>query len=63
MATEIGKLGIFRPWMQLSTQSIAASYHRIVARHPGRFLLGLGAGHPEVTQEYKKPIGVVSGAG
>jgi probable F420-dependent oxidoreductase len=26
---------------------IARSYHRIVARHPDRFLLGVGVGHPE----------------
>ncbi|MFJ3804315.1 LLM class F420-dependent oxidoreductase [Streptomyces sp. NPDC090088] len=107
MANEIGKLGIFRPWMWLSPElaaeveklgygtiwlgggapdgkldnveklldatdrivvatgivdmwkydaaTIAASYHRLSAKHPGRFLLGLGVGHPEVTQEYMKP--------
>lgn len=27
---------------------IAASYHRIESRHPGRFVLGIGVGHPEV---------------
>jgi probable F420-dependent oxidoreductase len=26
---------------------LAQSYHRIVARHPDRFLLGVGVGHPE----------------
>jgi probable F420-dependent oxidoreductase len=34
---------------------VAASYHRIDARHPGRFLLGVGAGHREATSEYTKP--------
>ena len=34
---------------------MGASYHRITARHPGRFLLGLGIGHPEATQEYQQP--------
>jgi hypothetical protein len=34
---------------------VAASYHRIAARYPGRFLLGVGIGHPEATREYKSP--------
>jgi probable F420-dependent oxidoreductase len=34
----------------------AESFHRIEARFPGRFLLGIGAGHPEATQEYHKPF-------
>ncbi len=32
-----------------------AEWHRITARHPDRFLLGLGIGHPEATQEYQRP--------
>ena len=35
--------------------TVGASYHRITARHPGRFLLGLGIGHPEATREYQRP--------
>ena len=35
--------------------TVAASYHRITARYPGRFLLGLGIGHPEATREYQRP--------
>ncbi|MEU7765345.1 TIGR03620 family F420-dependent LLM class oxidoreductase [Nocardia sp. NPDC049190] len=34
---------------------VAASYHRIEERHPGRFVLGVGIGHPEATKEYRKP--------
>ncbi|MBW0115573.1 LLM class F420-dependent oxidoreductase [Pseudonocardia abyssalis] len=34
---------------------VAASYHRIEARHPGRFLLGVGVGHPEATSDYTRP--------
>jgi probable F420-dependent oxidoreductase len=34
---------------------VANSFHRIEARFPGRFLLGVGAGHPEHTGEYRKP--------
>ncbi|EOD64691.1 TIGR03620 family F420-dependent LLM class oxidoreductase [Amycolatopsis vancoresmycina] len=35
--------------------TVAASYHRIEARHPGRFLLGVGIGHREVHAEYASP--------
>ncbi|WP_410643511.1 TIGR03620 family F420-dependent LLM class oxidoreductase [Amycolatopsis sp. lyj-346] len=35
--------------------TVAASYHRIDARHPGRFLLGVGVGHREVHAEYASP--------
>lgn len=36
-------------------RSVAESYHRIVAKHPNRFLLGVGIGHPEATAEYTGP--------
>lgn len=35
--------------------TVAASYHRIAAAHPGRFLLGVGIGHREVHTEYASP--------
>jgi probable F420-dependent oxidoreductase len=35
---------------------VAESFHRIEAAYPGRFLLGIGVGHPEVHQEYRKPL-------
>jgi probable F420-dependent oxidoreductase len=31
------------------------------ANHPGRFLLGVGAGHPEATQEYANPYDTLAG--
>ncbi|MGB3484852.1 MAG: LLM class F420-dependent oxidoreductase [Mycobacterium sp.] len=34
---------------------VAESYHRIEAAYPGRFLLGIGVGHPEAHAEYQKP--------
>ncbi|HKS45586.1 MAG TPA: LLM class F420-dependent oxidoreductase [Amycolatopsis sp.] len=46
--------GIVNMWKD-GAATVGASYHRIVAKHPGRFLLGVGIGHPEATQEYKKP--------
>jgi len=35
--------------------TVAASWHRLAAKYPDRFLLGLGIGHPEATQQYQKP--------
>jgi probable F420-dependent oxidoreductase len=34
---------------------VASSYSRLEARYPGRFVLGVGAGHREATQEYQRP--------
>ena len=46
--------GIVNVWKD-DAATVGASYHRITARHPGRFLLGLGIGHPEATREYQHP--------
>jgi probable F420-dependent oxidoreductase len=46
--------GIVNIWKD-DPATIAASYHRLVDRYPGRFLLGVGAGHPEATSRYTKP--------
>jgi probable F420-dependent oxidoreductase len=35
--------------------TVARSYARIEAGHPGRFVLGVGAGHREATAEYASP--------
>jgi probable F420-dependent oxidoreductase len=40
---------------------VAESFHRIEAAYPGRFLLGIGVGHPEATQEYQQPIDALRG--
>ena len=40
---------------------VADSFHRIESRHPGRFILGVGAGHREATQEYAKPYEALAG--
>src|SRR6185437_720750 len=34
---------------------VAESFQRIESAHPGRFLLGVGVGHPEHNQDYVKP--------
>jgi probable F420-dependent oxidoreductase len=46
--------GIVNMW-QYEPHQVAASFRRVEERFPGRFLLGVGAGHPEVTQQYAKP--------
>jgi probable F420-dependent oxidoreductase len=46
--------GIVNMW-QADPHEVAASYHRIEAAYPGRFLLGVGVGHREATKEYAKP--------
>jgi probable F420-dependent oxidoreductase len=38
--------GIVNIWSSDAAE-VAASFHRIEARHPGRFALGIGVGHPE----------------
>ena len=46
--------GIINIWSSPAAE-VAESYHRIENDYPGRFLLGIGIGHPEHTQEYRKP--------
>lgn len=46
--------GIVNMW-QYEPHQVAAAFHRVEERFPGRFLLGVGAGHPEVIQQYARP--------
>jgi len=46
--------GIVNVW-QSDPHEVATSFARIEAAYPGRFLLGVGAGHREATQQYAKP--------
>src|SRR4029077_20115638 len=46
--------GIVNIWTA-DAKTVAASFHRVNAAHPGRFVLGIGAGHPEHTEQYRKP--------
>jgi probable F420-dependent oxidoreductase len=39
---------------------VSESFHRIDKAYPGRFLLGIGVGHPEAHTEYKKPYDALS---
>lgn len=46
--------GIINIWASPAEQ-VAESFHRIENAYPGRFLLGIGVGHPEHTGQYRKP--------
>jgi len=46
--------GIVNIWTA-DAKTVAASFHRINTAHPGRFVLGIGAGHPEHTEQYRTP--------
>ena len=46
--------GIVNIWTA-DAQLVAESYHRIETAFPGRFLLGIGVGHPEHAARYHKP--------
>ncbi|HEX7321318.1 MAG TPA: LLM class F420-dependent oxidoreductase [Mycobacterium sp.] len=46
--------GIVNIW-SAAARPVAESYQRIEDAYPGRFLLGIGVGHPEVTSEYRTP--------
>ncbi|MCT7658144.1 LLM class F420-dependent oxidoreductase [Mycobacterium deserti] len=56
-ATESMQLatGIVNIWTA-DAGPVSESFRRIDQAYPGRFLLGIGVGHPEAHQEYRKPI-------
>lgn len=47
--------GIVNVWQDPDPAKVASSFARVDSRHPGRFLLGVGIGHPEVAKEYTRP--------
>lgn len=46
--------GIVNIWAD-DARTIATAHRRITAAFPGRFLLGVGVGHPEATSDYQRP--------
>jgi probable F420-dependent oxidoreductase len=50
--------GIINVWTA-DAGEVAEAYHRVEDAYPGRFLLGIGIGHPEHTDEYRKPYDVL----
>ena len=47
--------GILNVW-QHEPADVAAAHAELRRDFPGRFLLGIGIGHPEATREYRKPL-------
>jgi probable F420-dependent oxidoreductase len=50
--------GIVNVW-KAPAEQVAEAYHRVEDAYPGRFVLGIGIGHPEHTEEYRKPYDVL----
>src|SRR5882672_6717141 len=50
---------IVNVWTNDAT-TVARSYQRIAAKHPDRFLLGIGIGHPESIAAYRSPFDTMS---
>jgi probable F420-dependent oxidoreductase len=46
--------GIVNVWTA-AAKPVSESFHRIDNAYPGRFLLGIGVGHPEAHTQYRKP--------
>ncbi|MGN6679292.1 MAG: LLM class F420-dependent oxidoreductase [Streptosporangiaceae bacterium] len=53
-STLVVATGIVNMWNS-DPHQVAASFARIESARPGRFLLGVGAGHREATRQYDKP--------
>ena len=47
--------GILNLW-QHDPGDVAAAHVEVTRAFPGRFLLGIGAGHPEATSDYTRPL-------
>jgi probable F420-dependent oxidoreductase len=50
--------GIVNMWA-VPADTVSAAYARIAKRYPGRFLLGVGIGHPEATSDYRRPYATI----
>jgi len=53
--TLIGATGILNVWSNDPTETAAAD-GALRADFPGRFMLGVGIGHPEATSDYRRPL-------
>jgi probable F420-dependent oxidoreductase len=51
--------GILNLWRNEPVEA-AAGHHRLNDEFGGRFLLGIGVGHPEATSRYQKPLAAMS---
>ena len=51
---------ILNVW-QHEPADVALDHARLTADHPGRFILGIGIGHPEATSDYTRPLKTLRG--
>jgi len=51
--------GILNVW-QHEPVDVAAKHSELAREFPGRFLLGIGIGHPEATAEYREPLATMT---
>jgi probable F420-dependent oxidoreductase len=59
-STVVVATGIINVW-STDADVVGQAFHRLEERHPGRFLLGVGAGHRESNQAvYEKPYAAVN---
>lgn len=54
-STLVVATGILNIW-QHEPADVAAGHAELRRAFPGRFLLGVGVGHPEATREYRRPL-------
>jgi probable F420-dependent oxidoreductase len=47
---------ILNVWKQPDPAGVAAEHDALTREFGGRFLLGIGVGHPEATREYRRPL-------
>src|SRR5262245_39252810 len=51
--------GILNVW-QHEPVDVSAKHGELAREFPGRFLLGIGIGHPEATAEYREPLATMT---
>ncbi len=54
-STLVAATGILNVWINDPAETAAADA-ALRAEHPGRFMLGIGIGHPEATSDYRRPL-------
>ena len=54
-STLVAATGILNVWINDPADTAAADA-ALRAEHPGRFMLGIGIGHPEATSDYRRPL-------
>ena len=54
-STLVAATGILNVWINDPAETAAANA-ALRAEHPGRFMLGIGIGHPEATSDYRRPL-------